>query len=777
VNILSSSLTTAKSKLAATRTVEELQRQIEIRDATRVKKEPLSSSHAALPPHLRRSSLKNNAAPIEPINDSTTSSSAANFSFSVTVSALQQAKNRAEEVASKLAAHKAEVQSLSTEVDFEYEGNDQNTAKAALRIPTPVDIVSAELDEEVKADADAVLADALQRKKMREVVALQRKQRRASISSAAISAASGIIDGSDNVYNAYIESDPHLNGRNETVEPALSEKGADVKVDMNMKTTPPAPTTTTSQISSKDGQLSKRMAASDFLKLRRDGRDSSSTAAQVSMTTNNPLPSVLSSEPAVPLLSPLVNLIERNDLSPKFPKPSPTHQPVNLPPAPPQVPAQVPAQSLVVPDPHRQQPSTTRRSSFSGVPKESVQKAAAGIISNPVSHNTSSSSSSSSSTRHTFSSSTSSIMKPFTRMFAKEGQRSHAAAAGVIMRPPPSHLAHSSTLMLLPGQLSSASIEDPPPPPPPPPPPILPMIDSIEVDMIEKTLLKACEATNTPMPESIKSVLKMARSSSHKSPSSVNTSSRSEYFSDINNGDSTTLLSSPRVQFNSSVAQLQSPIRAASFDQNDKVYEKVDEVVSGNHQGRIEPSISQRVDATTPAKKGVACFSVTTTSKASRSTDEGDDMMMLPTSARNIFKETLFEASLENTAVDVEKQLEEEFVAKLHRLHPPLPPPLFMLQSKKQLNDEHKKQLNDDKSLLLAEVTVNPVMPIDNERTVQVQETMFIKEEAKSSSMTNESMLDEKKPVNHSIQEKEDLVKVQTRPQVLKLKIGLRINK
>jgi hypothetical protein len=279
------------------------------------------------------------------------------------------------------------------------------------------------------------------------------------------------------------------------------------------------------------------------------------------------------------------------------------------------------------------------------------------------------------------------------------------------------------------------------------------------------------------MPESIKSVLKMARSSSHKSPSSVNTSSRSEYFSDINNGDSTTLLSSPRVQFNSSVVQLQSPIRAASFDQNDKVYEKVDEVISGNHQGLIEPSISQRVDVTTPAKKGVACFSVTTTSKASRSADEGDDMMILPTSARNIFKETLFEASLENTAVDVEKQLEEEFVAKLHRLHPPLPPPLFMLQSKKQLNDEHKKQLNDDKSLLLAEVTVNPVMPIDNERTVQVQETMFIKEEAKSSSMTNESMLDEKKPVNHSIQEKEDLVKIQTRPQVLKLKIGLRINK
>ena len=746
VNILSSSFSSTKSKLAATRTVEELQRQIEIRDASRVKKEPLSSSHAALPPHLRRSSLKTNAASIEPINDLTTSS-AANFSFSTTVSALQQAKNRAEEVASKLAAHKAEVQSLSTEVDnsLEYEDNDQTTTNTALRIPTPVDIVSAELDEEVKAAADAVLADALQRKKMREVVALQRKQRRASISSAAISAASGIIDGSDNVYNAYIESDPHSNRRNETVESALSEKDAEVKVDLNMKTTP-APTN--SQISSKDGQLSKRMAASDFLKLRRDGRESSSAATQVSIATSNPLPSVSTSEPAVSLLTPLVNLIERNDLSPKIPKPSPTHQPVNLP-----APPQVLAQSLLAPDPHRQQPYT-RRSSFSGVPKESVQKAAAGIISNPVSRNTSSA------TRHTFSSSTSSILKPFTRMFAKEGLRSHAAAAGVIMRPPPSHLAYSSTLMLPPGQMSSASLEDP----------ILPMIDSKEVDMIEKTLLIACEATNTPMPESIKSVLKMARSS-HKSPSSVNKSSRSEYFSDVNNGnngDSTTLLSSPRVQFNSSVVQLQSPIRAASLDQNDKVYEKVYEVISGTHQPPIEPSIDQHVDAATPAKKGVACFKVTTSSKTSRSTyDEGDDMMILPTSARNI--ETLFESSLENTAVDVEKQLEEEFVAKLHRLHPPLPPPLFMLQSMKQPKDEYMKQLNDDNSLLL--LAENAEMPSVNESTAQVQETTLIKEEAQSSSMTNESMIDEKKPVS---QEKEESAK---RPQVLKLKIGLRINK
>lgn len=746
VNILSSSISSAKSKLAATRTVEELQRQIEIRDASRVKKEPLSSSHAALPPHLRRSSLKTNAASIELINDLTTSS-AANFSFLTTVSALQQAKNRAEEVASKLAAHKAEVQSLSTEVDnsLEYEGNDQTTTNTALRIPTPVDIVSAELDEEVKAAADAVLADALQRKKMREVVALQRKQRRASISSAAISAASGIIDGSDNVYNAYIESDPHSNRRNETIESALSEKDAEVKVDLNMKTTP-APTN--SQISSKDGQLSKKMAASDFLKLRRDGRDSSSAATQVSIATSNPLPSVSTSEPAVPLLTPLVNLIERNDLSPKIPKPSPTHQPVNLP-----APPQVPAQSLLAPDPHRQQPYT-RRSSFSGVPKESVQKAAAGIISNPVSRNTSSA------TRHTFSSSTSSIMKPFTRMFAKEGLRSHAAAAGVIMRPPPSHLAYSSTLMLPPGQMSSTSLEDP----------ILPMIDSKEVDMIEKTLLIACEATNTPMPESIKSVLKMARSS-HQSPSSVNKSSRSEYFSDVNsvnNGDSTTLLSSPRVQFNSSVVQLQSPIIAASLDRNDKVYEKVDEVISGTHQPPIEPSIDQHVDAATPAKKGVACFKVTTSSKTSRSTyDEGDDMMILPTSARNI--ESLFESSLENTAVDVEKQLEEEFVAKLHRLHPPLPPPLFMLQSMKQPKDENMKQLNDDNSLLL--LAENAEMPSVNERTAQVQETTFIKEEAQSSSMTNESMIDEKKPVS---KEKEESIK---RPQVLKLKIGLRINK
>jgi hypothetical protein len=780
VNILSSSIHSAKTKLAATKTVEELQRQIEIRDASRVKKEPLSSMHAALPPHLRRSSLaKSNFAAamvtmsIEPMVDASYLPSASKLSSSsISVSALQQAKSRAEEVASKLAAHKADIQSLSTEVDNTEINNTLELTNdehiITNRAPTPVEIVSAELDEEIKADADAVLADALQRKKMREAAALHRKQRRASIASAAISAATGIIDGSDDgTYETYFGSESQseyigsesqsirttqketsIQTQEETVKVSQKEskpEGKQSQMEAQQAVFPISEIPTVSQPSTKDVSLSNRMAASDFLKLRRNGKDvqrtssgngndlqrtsseQASTKSSQSLSLAQPPEPSLDPSPST-LPSTLPSTVIKNEKEALNSSSSQngiqltsTQKPINLPNTP-QLPPIPPPPFL----PDHEQRNTKRRPSFSGiVPKESaqsVQKAASGMTSNLIYNNTSSNSTLPTAT-------SSSIMKPFTRMFAKEGLRSHAVARGVIMRPPPSHLAYSSTLMMPPtqGKWRSASPESVP---------FMPTIDSKEVDMVEQTLLKACEATNVPMPASIKSVLKMARSSQISSPLSGSQLFQNESSSRDSNGDSdsttaattaattSSLISSPNgIQFNPLIAPFRSPNKGASSEQLDRGKDKVDDSAQAPIES-IDNKKSENTNSATPIKKGVACFSVSTTSKASRGAYEGDESI-LSTSARStsiVDEAQHFEASSENTVLDVEKQLEDEFVAKLRKLHPPLPPPLFMLNIKRPVNHD----------VLLAALTSGKDVDIpntDKERAVPLTETIVSKVE------------------------------------------------
>jgi hypothetical protein len=684
VGLLYATLSATKSKAAATKTVEELQRRIEIRDASRIKKEPLSSLHSALPPHLRRNS--------QILNSSIDNCSTTTDISSSTSSTLKQAKERAEEVAARLATHKAEVQSLSTQVDENENTLTGQNYNFQFRVPTPVDIVSAEIDEDLKKDANIALVDAMQRKKMREVAALQRKQRRESLLNTAITLAPGTDE------KISLESTPYTNIYNKTTTGSIKEiekekvKEEEENSQHDQKfippppppPLPPPPSLPPSSLSVSNGaKLSKRMAASDFLKMRRDGKDNSvvlnNTTSHIRpLTTNkmqeldahNESPFMSKSIPS--LIDPVVvNIHERSQpssnyslsssssSSPSSKVSSPIKNVITLPlPSPPSV---IPSHSHI--EQEKMSTISQRRPSFSGISYSSVQKNTTDLSLSTLISNTKKPSSSSS--IH-ISRSTSKIMKPFTRMFAREGLRSHAVAAGMIMRPPPSHLSYSSTLMILPQDQ-----------------PLLPLIDTTEVDMIEQTLLKACEVTNTQMPESIKSVLTLARTtttsttsttsttlSSYSSPRSIQKSSRKE----LNE-----VLTSPNL--------LQSPIKLSSMEQ----YEENNIVLNDNHL--LENSLStsmiiqqtpQSVSKNTQGK-GVVSFNVTTSRKKKKNTEE-----VIEESNQQLInkEEDLVNASVsEKTVVDVEKQLEKEFVDKLHRLHPPLPPPLFALQTKKSIEE------------------------------------------------------------------------------------------
>jgi hypothetical protein len=679
VGLFYATLSATKSKAAATKTVEELQRRIEIRDASRIKKEPLSSLHSALPPHLRRNS--------QILNSSIDNCSKTTDISSSTSSTLKQAKERAEEVAARLATHKAEVQSLSTQVDENENTLTGQNYNFQFRVPTPVDIVSAEIDEDMKNDANIALVDAMQRKKMREVAALQRKQRRESLLNTAITLAPGTDE------KISLETTPYTNIYNKTTTgsiKAIEKEKVKEEEEENSQhdqifipLPPPPPSLPPFSLSVSNGaKLSKRMAASDFLKMRRDGKDNSgvlnNTTSHIHpLTTNkmqqldahNESPSMSKSIPS--LIDPVVvNIHERSQPSsnyslsssssssstPSSKVSSPIKNVITLPlPSPPSV---IPSHSHI--EQEKMSTISQRRPSFSGILYSSVQKNTTDLsLSNLISNTKKPSSSSS---IH-ISRSTSKIMKPFTRMFAREGLRSHAVAAGMIMRPPPSHLSYSSTLMILPQDQ-----------------PLLPLIDTTEVDMIEQTLLKACEVTNTQMPESIKSVLTLARTtttsttsttlSSYSSPRSIQKSSRKE----LNE-----VLTSPNL--------LQSPIKLSSMEQ----YEENNIVLNDNHL--LENSLStsmiiqqtpQSVSKNTQGK-GVVSFNVTTSRKKKKNTEE-----VIEESNQQLInkEEDLVNASVsEKTVVDVEKQLEKEFVDKLHRLHPPLPPPLFALQTKKSIEE------------------------------------------------------------------------------------------
>ena len=684
VGLFYATLSATKSKAAATKTVEELQRRIEIRDASRIKKEPLSFLHSALPPHLRRNS--------QILNSSIDNCSTTTDISSSTSSTLKQAKERAEEVAARLATHKAEVQSLSTQVDENENTLTGQNYNFQFRVPTPVDIVSAEIDEDLKNDANIALVDAMQRKKMREVAALQRKQRRESLLNTAITLAPGTDE------KISLETTPYTNIYNKTTTGSIKEiEKEKVKEEeeensqhyqkfIPLPPPPPSPSPSLppslppSSLSVSNGaKLSKRMAASDFLKMRRDGKDNSgvfnNTTSHIHPLTTNIMQQLdahnesLSMSKSIPsLIDPVVvNIHERSQPSSNYSLSSssstlskvssPIKNVITLPlPSPPSV---IPSHSHI--EQEKMSTISQRRPSFSGISYSSVQKNTTDLsLSNLISNTKKPSSSSS---IH-ISRSTSKIMKPFTRMFAREGLRSHAVAAGMIMRPPPSHLSYSSTLMILPQDQ-----------------PLLPLIDTTEVDMIEQTLLKACEVTNTQMPESIKSVLTLARTttttsttsttlSSYSSPRSIQKSSRKE----LNE-----VLTSPNL--------LQSPIKLSSMEQ----YEENNIVLNDNHL--LENSLStsmiiqqtpQSVSKNTQGK-GVVSFNVTTSRKQKKNTEE-----VIEESNQHLInkEEDLVNASVsEKTVVDVEKQLEKEFVDKLHRLHPPLPPPLFALQTKKSIEE------------------------------------------------------------------------------------------